>query len=56
MTAEGASVTSIAFPRYGESVHADLVREFHVVDLDDNGRLTRTEMKDWIGPIDVASR
>lgn len=25
--AEGASVTSIAFPRYGESVHADLVRE-----------------------------
>ncbi len=23
----GASVTSIAFPRYGESVHADLVRE-----------------------------
>lgn len=27
VNAEGASVTSIAFPRYGKSVHADLVRE-----------------------------
>jgi hypothetical protein len=28
--------------------NADLMREFHVVDSDHNGRLTRTEMKDWI--------
>ncbi len=27
LNAAGASVTSIAFPRYGESVHADLVHE-----------------------------
>ncbi|RSM62641.1 dTMP kinase [Amycolatopsis sp. WAC 01376] len=27
LNAAGASVTSIAFPRYGESVHADLVKE-----------------------------
>ncbi len=27
LDAAGASVTSIAFPRYGESVHADLVKE-----------------------------
>ena len=31
--------------------NADLMREFHVVDLDNNGRLTRVEMKDWIDPM-----
>ncbi|TAK39368.1 MAG: hypothetical protein EPO30_03440 [Lysobacteraceae bacterium] len=33
------------------SGNPDLMREFHVVDLDDNGRLTRAEMKDWIDPM-----
>lgn len=36
--------------------NADLMREFHVVDLDNNGRLTAVEMQDWTNPIDVASR
>lgn len=31
--------------------NSDLMREFHVVDLDDNGRLSRVEMKDWIDPM-----
>ena len=31
--------------------NADLMREFHVVDLDRNGRLTKVEMKDWIDPL-----
>ena len=31
--------------------NADLMREFHVVDLDNNGRLTKVEMKDWIDPL-----
>lgn len=31
--------------------NADLMREFHVVDMDHNGRLTRTELKDWINPL-----
>lgn len=35
--------------------NADLMREFHVVDLDHDGRLTRAEMKDWIDPIDIAA-
>jgi hypothetical protein len=32
------------------------MREFHVVDLDNDGRLTRTEMKDWIGPLDIPNQ
>ena len=32
--------------------NADLMREFHVVDLDNDGRLSRVEMKDWINPLD----
>ena len=31
--------------------NADLMREFHVVDLDHNGRLTKVELKDWIDPL-----
>ena len=31
--------------------NADLMREFHVVDLDNDGRLSRVEMKDWIDPL-----
>ena len=29
----------------------DLQREFHVVDLDNNGRLTAVELQDWIDPL-----
>ena len=29
----------------------DLQREFHVVDLDNNGQLTRVELQDWIDPL-----
>lgn len=36
--------------------NADLMREFHVVDRDDNGRLTAVEMQDWTNPLDVATR
>ena len=32
-------------------VNPDLTREFHVVDADDNGRLSREELKDWIDPL-----
>ena len=31
--------------------NADLMREFHVVDMDHNRRLTRVELKDWIDPL-----
>ena len=31
--------------------NADLVREFHVVDVDNNARLSRVELKDWIDPL-----
>ena len=30
------------------SGNADLMREFHVVDRDNNGRLTRDELKGWL--------
>ena len=33
------------------TANPDLQREFHVVDLDNNGQLTRVELQDWIDPL-----
>lgn len=47
MDGNGDGVISRAEAR----VNPDLTREFHVVDMDNNGRLTREELKDWIDPL-----
>ena len=44
-------VTNSEYSRSEIAANPDLQREFHVVDLDNNGQLTRVELQDWIDPL-----